>query len=149
LATTNNIVFLFTAIAASGTVGTEPVTMSTSGRKRLIAAEFSKRMAEKKRQDSSAKIKCKGCVSVDEKAERVAAGKRKAAKAKAEVGGDGSAAARDDESVTSAADLHVCFTCKTEKPSSAYSGSQIAKMPKGRCGDCVATKETELAAGVG
>lgn len=103
---------------------------SACGRKRLIAAEFSKRSLEKKRADESAKIKCKACIAVVEAKERAAA----AANAKS-GGGGGSSADGGGEPLE-------CSACKKMKPPTDFSKGQRNKgLGKQRCARCVDAKE--------
>eukprot|EP00729_Bicosta_minor_P005098 gene5098-12902_t len=106
---------------------------SACGRKRLIAAEFSKRSLEKKRADESAKIKCKACIAVVEAKERAAA----AANAKS-GGGGGSSADGGGEPLE-------CSACKKMKPPTDFSKGQRNKgLGKQRCARCVDAKEKAL-----
>ncbi|KAJ1448518.1 hypothetical protein M885DRAFT_538873 [Pelagophyceae sp. CCMP2097] len=95
-------------------------------RKRLTAAEFSKKMQEKRRIDEKASVKCKRCVEAEAEAERDAA----AAKAK-----PAGAATQD---------AYVCAACEKKLPASEFTKNQIVKGPtKQRCSPCVAKASTE------
>eukprot|EP00164_Ancoracysta_twista_P012067 GFYU01018820.1.p1 GENE.GFYU01018820.1~~GFYU01018820.1.p1 ORF type:complete len:215 (-),score=50.02 GFYU01018820.1:100-744(-) len=107
-------------------------------RKRLVAAEFSKKMLEKRRMDSLFKIKCKMCVENVQKAERDAA-KAKQAAAAASVSvtsGDGGQEDAGPE------ERHKCSACKDELPEGNFNKNQLRKGPgKQRCRDCVEKAE--------
>ena len=94
-------------------------------RKRLIAAEFSKKMLEKKRSDPGFQLKCKACVDAAQKAEQDKAATKT-------VGDDVKA---------------VCSKCKVELSSSKFTKPQLKKGPdKQRCIDCVAAAQNDEAA---
>eukprot|EP01060_Flectonema_neradi_P012693 TRINITY_DN19455_c0_g1_i1.p2 TRINITY_DN19455_c0_g1~~TRINITY_DN19455_c0_g1_i1.p2 ORF type:complete len:176 (+),score=55.18 TRINITY_DN19455_c0_g1_i1:52-579(+) len=87
------------------------------GRKRLVAAEFSKKMVERWQKDMSNKITCKTCTLKAQEAKV----------ATVEEVGEG-------EGV-------VCSACKKELPKTAYSGKQLRnefiKNNTQRCKNCV------------
>ena len=88
------------------------------GRKRLVAAEFSKKMVERWQKDMSTKISCKSCTLKEQEA--------KASVTTEEVA--------EGEGV-------VCSACKKELPKTAYSGKQLRnefiKNNTQRCKTCV------------
>jgi hypothetical protein len=101
------------------------------GRKRLIAADFSKRSIDKHRADPSAKLRCKHCVEQAAEEER--------GKAASTAGG-----------VTPAADgqteEHVCSACSNSLPATAFTRAQLNKAAgKQRCQSCVAGAERAAA----
>ena len=123
---------------------------SVCRRKRLVGAEFSKKMLEKGR--AGAPMKCKQCVAQAQQAERdAAAKKREAAEAEAsaaaETGagsgaGAAAAAAGGDaggSSIFDAAAMHECAACKKMLPATAFNKTQLRNKGPGkqRCIECV------------
>lgn len=101
---------------------------SECGRKRLIAADFSKKMLEKRRADEAAKLRCKTCVDAAAASERDAAAAKRAA---APPSDDGEAP------------LRKCSSCQKELALSAFNRTQLGKgEAKQRCQACVASAET-------
>ena len=109
------------------------LSCSVCRRKRLTAAEFSKKAMEKHRNDPNAPMKCKTCVEAAAQQERdVAAAKTAAA---------GGAAVPATEGPP---ESHECSSCKSALPATAFSRSNLSKGPgKQRCLGCV--KESEQA----
>ena len=97
---------------------------SVCHRKRLIAAEFSKKMIEKKKSDASALLKCRACVEAAAKAEQSA-----------------SKTTVDDGSV------YKCAACGKELGASSFTKPQLKKgSGKARCVGCVAASQTDRTA---
>lgn len=127
---------------------------SACGRKRLIAADFSKKMMEKKQKDERAPIKCKACVEKAQADERAAAAARSAAK-NAEAGGGAAAAsgggAIDVSDVSDGGQAqqqqkHECAACKRQLGADAYNRTQLSKgAGKQRCRECVEAAEKSAA----
>lgn len=87
-------------------------------RKRLMAAEFSKKALEKHRQQGTP-LKCKACVEASQKEEQAAAASKRQSDA------------NDKEE-------RACATCKKELPASEYNRNQWSKGEgKARCRSCV------------
>ena len=121
------------------------------GRKRLIAADFSKKQVEKRQKDASAPMKCKQCVeqaAADERAQAAARQKERAAtdaKSSDHPKAAGDAAAIDISDGSSGAQppqLHKCATCERELASDAFNRTQLSKgAGKQRCRECVEKSE--------
>ena len=114
----------------------------TCGRKRLIAADFSKKQLEKRSKDLTADIKCKQCVESAAAEERAEAAKRAADKAAALPSPStkelaGSSADAD----APATEQHVCSSCRQSLLAAAFSRAQLFKGEKRRCQSCVADAE--------
>ena len=120
---------------------------SACGRKRLIAADFSKKMMEKKQKDERAPIKCKACVEKVQADERAAAAARAATKS-AEAGNASTATAGAIDVSDSGGELqqHECATCKRQLGADAYNRTQLSKgAGKQRCRECVEAAEKSAA----
>lgn len=94
--------------------------------KRLTAASFSKSMANKKRMNPDALLKCLECVAKAAAAERNAAQERSV---------KASAAAGEAEAIVN------CVSCGSELPVSSFSASQRRKSDGARCMPCVSEAE--------
>lgn len=110
---------------------------SVCRRKRLVGAEFSKKMLEKYRKNSSHKLKCKNCVAEQETKEReLAAAKRELEGLS--IGGVKNSGSSNTGKNVNEGELVQCSACKKEIPSSAYNKSQLSKGEgKARCRSCV------------
>eukprot|EP00935_MAST-01C_sp_MAST-1C-sp1_P001932 g1932.t1 len=128
-------------VAVSGWAGS--FDCGVCGRKRLLASEFSKKMLEKKRRDSTMAIKCKSCVETQATEEREAAAKKK----KSAVGEPSSIF---DAGGGEKPELHECARCKQSLPADAFNKNQLRNKGPGkqRCKECVAAAEKEEAAAV-
>lgn len=104
-------------------------------RKRLTAASFSKSMANKRRADPYALIRCLECVAKRAQEERAAA----LAKSNA------AANSCDTNSPDSPADAQSlqCSACQRDLPLSSFSAKQRRKQAGARCSECVTTAEAE------
>lgn len=111
----------------------------------MVGEEFSKKALEKYRRDGKA-LKCKQCVAANEAAERKAAQDRAVAKAKAEAGGAGASAAKNDDASQPPV---TCAACSKSLPPSSYNRNQLSKPPgKARCRSCVEEAVAKEAEGV-
>lgn len=99
---------------------------SVCRQKRLTAASFSKSMANKKRANPGAPLKCLECV------EKAAVAERNAAQERSENAG---AAAVEEEAVVK------CKGCEKDLPMSSFSASQRRKTDGARCIPCVSDTE--------
>lgn len=110
---------------------------SECGRKRLTAAEFSKRSVQKRRANPEAAIKCKTCVAKGIAAEQEAASSKPATTTSTSGSGGGGGG-----NSALAATEYVCSACGKSLPAVEYSGSQlhVKKLAanKQRCRGCVA-----------
>ena len=116
---------------------------STCGRKRLIAADFSKKQLEKRSKDLSASIKCKQCVESEAQTERAEAAARAAQKAATANGSpmDVSDPAADAATSSSSEEMLMCSSCKLSLRAGAFSRAQTFKGDKRRCLECVSKAE--------
>jgi Stc1 domain len=95
-------------------------------RKRLTAAYFSKSMANKKRSDPSAQLRCLDCVV------KLAESERQAALRRSEI---------SSSTPDSAGDNLTCSVCSEVLPQLSFSGSQRRKGVDARCMRCIAEGE--------
>lgn len=103
---------------------------SVCRRKRLTAAEFSKKAIEKHRKEPDAPMKCKTCVEAAAQQERDVAASKTAASVAAVPAGEG------------LSEGHECSSCKNALRATAFSRSNLSKGPgKQRCLECVAEAE--------
>ena len=125
------------------------------GRKRLVAAEFSKAQITKKQKDEAAEIKCKQCVEAAQQAERDAAKKKAEAAAPKDCGPvDAATAANKSEAVIDVTDaaptvpeLHECASCKKSLAADKFNRTQLVQKGPGkqRCRECVEKAEASTA----
>lgn len=99
---------------------------SVCRQKRLTAASFSKSMANKKRANPGASLKCLECV------EKAAVAERHAAQQRSE---NAASTAGEDEAVLK------CKLCERDLPMSSFSASQRRKSDGARCTPCVSDTE--------
>lgn len=100
---------------------------SVCSRKRLTAASFSKSMANKKRSNPGAPLKCLECVEKAAVAERNAALRRS----------ENAASVAGEEEV-----ILKCKVCEKDLPVTSFSASQRRKTDGARCTPCVTDSET-------
>ena len=128
------------------------------GRKRLVAAEFSKKQLERRQKDPAAAVKCKQCVEAAAAEERQQAAARQAQRAAsgAAVGAAATAATVASEAGAPAGDgsvaidvtdgeapvLHECSSCARRLLGEAFNRTQLSKgAGKMRCRECVEKSE--------
>lgn len=123
------------------------------GRKRLVAAEFSKSQLQRRQKDDTVKIKCKQCVEAAATAERQEAAARQAERTAAAPSSVPPAAAAIDVSDSEASVLpappqtQTCSACNKALPADAFNRTQLVKgAGKQRCRECVDKAEQASAA---
>ena len=113
------------------------------GRKRMVAADFSKKQVERRQKDPAAAVKCKQCVEAVAAEERQQAAARQAQRAASEAAVPaGSGSVTVDVTDSEAPVLHECSSCARRLGAEAFNRTQLVKgVGKMRCRECVEKSE--------